>query len=250
MQSKKKISVFFISLWILLKLQEYRLSNFIEVAWNSIIFKKSTILIKEPTYRIPVNTSSTQLKEKGSKFLSFAFPVSTLNEVTVHLSLLNKNYPDATHHCYAWLIGLDKQQHKVQDDGEPSHSAGDPILGQIRSYGLTNVLVVVVRYYGGINLGVGGLTTAYKTAAAQALSLLETKEIRKEILLIIEFDYGYTQLVSRMLKEKKIKIEKQYFTDRCQWHVLVSETELSVLQKEFDVLSMRGIDIKLVVPST
>nr|MCU0382881.1 YigZ family protein [Cyclobacteriaceae bacterium] len=190
-----------------------------EVARNSINFKKSVILIKEPTYRIPVNTASAQFKEKGSKFLSFAFPVNTINEVTLHLACLKRSYPDATHHCYAWLIGLDKQQFKVQDDGEPSHSAGDSILGQIRSYGLTNVLVVVVRYYGGVNLGVGGLKSAYKTAATQALSLLAIQEIRKESLLIIEFDYGYTQLVSRMLKEKKIKIEKQHFTDKCEWHV-------------------------------
>jgi uncharacterized YigZ family protein len=249
MQSKRKISVFFISIWILLKLPRYRLINFAEVARNSIIFKKSTTLIKEPTYRIAVNTASAQLKEKGSKFLSFAFAVSSLNDVTLHLTTLKKSYPDATHHCYAWLIGLDKQQYKVQDDGEPSHSAGDPILGQIRSYGLTNVLVVVVRYYGGVNLGIGGLISAYKTAAAQALSLLPIQEIRKESLLIIEFDYRYTQLVTRILKEKKIKINTQHFTDKCEWHVFVTETELTNLQKEIDVLGMQGIVIKLVVPS-
>ncbi len=105
-------------------------------------------------------------KEKGSKFLSFAHPIATEEEGKEFLLSLKKKYFDARHHCFAWVLDADKSRHRASDDGEPNHSAGDPILGQIRSRNLTNVIVVVVRYFGGTKLGVGGLMAAYKTAAS------------------------------------------------------------------------------------
>ena len=109
-------------------------------------------------------------KEKGSKFLAFAFPVTTEDEIKDCQEKIRKKYFDARHHCYAWILGADKSQLRANDDGEPNHSAGDPILGQIRSRDLTDVLVVVVRYFGGTKLGVSGLIQAYRAAAEDALN--------------------------------------------------------------------------------
>jgi uncharacterized YigZ family protein len=108
-------------------------------------------------------------KEKGSKFLAFAYPVETETDTKVILDALRKQYFDARHHCFAYILGADKPRFRAFDDGEPNHSAGDPILGQIRSRELTNVLVVVIRYFGGVKLGMGGLMAAYKAAAENAL---------------------------------------------------------------------------------
>ena len=108
-------------------------------------------------------------KEKGSKFLAFAYPVTTEKEIKERIDGLKAKYFDARHHCYAWMLGANKNHFRAFDDGEPNHSAGDPILGQIRSKGVTNVLVVVVRYFGGVKLGMGGLISAYKNAAQDVL---------------------------------------------------------------------------------
>src|SRR5437879_4473463 len=116
-------------------------------------------------------------KEKGSKFLAFAFPVNSETEIKGQLDLLKKKYFDARHHCYGYVLGADKTKFKGHDDGEPNHSASDPILGQIRSKNLTDVLVVVVRYFGGVKLGVGGLMQAYKAAAEDALNQASVIEI-------------------------------------------------------------------------
>ena len=105
-------------------------------------------------------------KDRGSKFLSFSFPVSSEEEINQRLDEVRKKYHDARHHCYAWMLQPDQSKSRANDDGEPNHSAGDPILGQIKSFELTNTLVVVIRYFGGTKLGVGGLINAYKTAAA------------------------------------------------------------------------------------
>ena len=122
------------------------------------------------TYKTIANRSEGLYKDKGSKFLAFAIPVEGIEEVNLELEQFRKSYFDARHVCYAYMLGVDGEQYRVYDDGEPSGTAGRPILGQIRSFGLSNVLVVVVRYFGGVLLGTGGLTVAYKTAAAAALS--------------------------------------------------------------------------------
>jgi uncharacterized YigZ family protein len=154
-------------------------------------------------------------KELGSKFLAFAFPVESEVEIKEQLDVLRKKYFDARHHCYAWVLGADKSRYRSSDDGEPNHSAGDPILGQIRSRDITNVLVIVVRYFGGVKLGVGGLIQAYKAATDDALSkaVIIEKEVMRSFLL--RYPYHETAEVQRLVKEFELKIVKQEFLESC-----------------------------------
>jgi uncharacterized YigZ family protein len=160
--------------------------------------KESYITISSP--------ARANLREKGSKFFSFAFPVQQESDIRTQVELLKKEYFDATHHCYAWMLGPEGIKFRANDDGEPSHSAGDPILGQIRSRGLTNILIVVVRYYGGTNLGVSGLIKAYKGAAALALDQAALMEV--EVMEQIKITFGYDELpvVMRLLKQESIQL--------------------------------------------
>lgn len=152
-------------------------------------------------------------KEKGSKFLAFAYPVKSENEIKSHIGNLKKKYFDARHHCFAWILGADKDKFRAFDDGEPNHSAGDPILGQIRSRELTNILVVVVRYFGGIKLGVGGLVAAYKAAAYDALQ--NAKVIEEEVREIFRLMYSYdtTPQIMKLVKEFDLKVVNQIFDE-------------------------------------
>jgi uncharacterized YigZ family protein len=140
------------------------------------------------------------LREKGSRFLGFAFPVKDESVIRQQLEELQNEYFDATHHCYAWVLGPDSERFRANDDGEPGHSAGDPILGQIRSRKLTNTLVVVVRYYGGTNLGVSGLIKAYKETAAGALDHAGIREERVMVNWQIEFNYDRMSEVMKFIK--------------------------------------------------
>ncbi|HEY0656382.1 MAG TPA: YigZ family protein [Chryseosolibacter sp.] len=155
-------------------------------------------------------------KEKGSKFLAFAFPVSNEAEVKAHLDSLRKKYFDARHHCYAYRLGPSGQTFRANDDGEPNHSAGDPILGQLRAKDLTNVLIVVVRYFGGVKLGVGGLISAYRAAAEDVLakSTIIEKEITSHVTL--QFDYPATPEVMRLVSDFSMTIVQQRFEERCE----------------------------------
>jgi uncharacterized YigZ family protein len=150
-------------------------------------------------------------KEKGSKFLAFAYPVTSSAEIKERLDNLRKEYFDARHHCYAWMLGPDQKHYRAADDGEPNHSAGDPILGQIRAKGLTDVLIVVVRYFGGIKLGVGGLITAYKAAADDALQhgTIIQKDVMETVTLV--YDYSATPEVMRLIKDLAVQMGEQEF---------------------------------------
>lgn len=154
-------------------------------------------------------------KEKGSRFLAFAYPVENEEEIKGRLQQLQKTYFDARHHCYAWMLGPDQKLHRANDDGEPNHSAGDPILGQIRSRHLTNVLVVVVRYFGGTKLGVGGLISAYKLAADDALR--KAKVVEREVMIDFELEYDYesTPEIMRLVKQFELHITHQDFRENC-----------------------------------
>lgn len=155
-------------------------------------------------------------KEKGSKFLGFCYVVQDEEEVKTRLDALRKRYFDASHHCYAWMIGADKKRFRAFDDGEPNHSAGTPILGQIKSKNLTNVLVVVVRYFGGTKLGVGGLTQAYKAAAEIALGNATIVEVELTASFTLDFDYSESAEVMRMVKEYDLTIVHQTYDERAQ----------------------------------
>jgi len=155
-------------------------------------------------------------KEKGSKFLAFAYPVNDQQAIEQHLQQLRKQYHDARHHCYAWVLQPDGSLYRANDDGEPSHSAGDPILGQIRSLELTNTLVVVVRYFGGTKLGVSGLIRAYKTAAADALGngRIITRQVTQRITLT--FNYQDTNRVMKLVDTCHLQIIDQQFDNACR----------------------------------
>jgi uncharacterized YigZ family protein len=154
-------------------------------------------------------------KDKGSKFLAFAFPVNNELEINMHRNELKKKYHDARHHVYAFYIGAENPSFRASDDGEPANSSGPPVLGQIRSFGLTNILIVVVRYFGGTKLGVPGLINAYKTAAFEALSNAKIITKKVEIFISIEFQYSDINIIMQLLKNKGIQIISQYFESIC-----------------------------------
>ncbi|WMN10812.1 YigZ family protein [Marivirga salinae] len=152
-------------------------------------------------------------KEKGSKFIGLAFRVRNEEEVKERLEEVKKQYHDGRHHCYAYILSEDKL--RANDDGEPNHSAGDPILGQIKSKNLTEVLIVVVRYFGGTKLGVPGLINAYKTAAFEALEASNLIEVTIEEIYEIEYGYEITNEVMRLISDFEADIKNQEFTENC-----------------------------------
>ncbi len=168
------------------------------------------------SYLTLAGKSAGVFKEQGSKFLYFAFPVKSEDDIKTHLADLRKNYFDATHHCFAWILGKVGQLFRANDDGEPNHSAGDPILGQIRSHRLTNVLIVVVRYFGGTKLGVSGLIKAYKTAASLAIE--ENFIVREwvKISLRLRFPYPAMNEVMKVVKAHKLEVISQEMELDCR----------------------------------
>lgn len=179
-------------------------------------------------------------KEKGSKFLAFSFPVDSLEAVNTQLESLRKQFHDARHHCYAYILGQEGDQIRANDDGEPNHSAGDPILGQIRSAGLTNTLVVVVRYFGGTKLGVSGLIHAYKTSAEEALK--NAKTIKQFITSPIKISYPYesTNEIMKLVDTYHINIIHQDFAEACSMQANVVISSKKSLLEELQLLKDTG----------
>jgi uncharacterized YigZ family protein len=165
--------------------------------------------IKDTYTTIAQATDEIIFKEKSSKFFGYAYPIHSEDEVKPIIDILRKQHPHAVHYCYAYQIGTEKISYRANDDGEPSNTAGAPIYGQIQSFGLTNVLLVVVRIFGGIKLGVGGLITAYKTTAQMVLEEAEIIEKTIDIHFLISFDYKNMNKVMRVIKEKKLDIVTQ-----------------------------------------
>jgi uncharacterized YigZ family protein len=179
-------------------------------------------------------------KEKGSKFLAFAVPVESEDQVRQHLEILRKEYFDARHHCFAWMLGAECNHFRAFDDGEPNHSAGDPILGQIRSRNLTNVLVVVVRYFGGTKLGVGGLISAYRQSAEDALNKARIVERELSEIVHIEFEYNATPEVMRLVKEFSLTVLDQRFELNCFIVLQVPMRLSSKLTEKLTLLQATG----------
>ena len=165
--------------------------------------------IKDTYTTIAKATDEILFKEKSSKFYGYAFPIESEEEVKPIIEQLRKQHPHAVHYCYAYQIGTEKISYRANDDGEPSNTAGAPIYGQIQSFGLTNVLLVVVRIFGGIKLGVGGLISAYKTTAQLVLEEAEIIEKTIDTPFLISFDYKNMNKVMRVIKEKKLDIVTQ-----------------------------------------
>jgi uncharacterized YigZ family protein len=194
------------------------------------------------TYKTINGTSEGLYKEKGSKFIAKAFHVTSEDEIKEILQNVKKEYYDARHHCYAWRINPRNERTRSNDDGEPSGTAGKPILNQIFSFELYDILVIVIRYFGGTKLGVSGLINAYKTATKDALFNAETviKEIRNSYH--IEFDYVIMNSVMRVIKEEKLNIISQNFDNICKLKI---EIKLSSIEKSTNrLLKIRGVKLE------
>lgn len=196
----------------------------------------------DDTYHTIKAPSEGLYKEKGSKFLAFAYPVRTLDEVKEHLDKLRKDYFDARHHCYAYILGANKDAWRANDDGEPSGTGGRPIYGQLLSADLTDTLIVVVRYFGGILLGASGLANAYKTAARDAIDNAEIIEKTIDIRYRLHFEYALMNDVMRIIKEFGLTPLNQDFNLDCRLDVEVRQS-LSV--RFYDaVANLRAVKIE------
>lgn len=179
----------------------------------------------EDTYKTISAPSEGLFKDKGSKFIAYAYPVTSEDQIKEIVQAIKKEHYSARHHCYAWRLGHEKLLFRANDDGEPSSTAGKPILGQIQSFDLTNILIVVVRYFGGTLLGVSGLINAYRNAALDAIDRAEIVEKLVEKQLLIEFDYGVMNDVMKLFKDEKLPQVDPQFDLRCQikTHIRLSE---------------------------
>ena len=180
----------------------------------------------EDTYKTISSPSEGIFKDKGSKFIAFAFPVTSEEEIKEIVQSLKKEHHAARHHCYAWRLGYEKLLFRANDDGEPSSTAGKPILGQIQSFDLTDILIVVVRYFGGTLLGVSGLINAYKSAAFEAINQAEiiTKLVEKKIL--VEFGYDVMNEVMKVFKDEKLPQIDPTFDLNCQIKTTIRLSDL------------------------
>jgi len=188
--------------------------------------------MKEP-YLTLRRQSQGVYREKGSKFLSFAFPVENELEATEQIDRLKKEYHDARHHCYAYTLGREGKITRTSDAGEPKHTAGDPILNRIRSFGLSDVLVVVVRYFGGTKLGKSGLIQAYKKATDDALE--KQKPIKKLIYkeMKVDFDYGGLNEIMRLIDQHNLKILDQTYQNQASIIIRIKESDQETISELF-----------------
>ena len=182
-------------------------------------------------------------KEKGSKFMAFAFPMNSEEAIKAQIADLQKRYHDARHHCFAWRLGADLKHYRVNDDGEPSGSAGKPIFGQIQLRELTDILVVVIRYFGGTLLGVGGLINAYRSATSNAFDRAQIIEMKVYNRLKLEFGYAQMNDVMKVIKDFHLEFEEQQFDLDCFLTLKVwKRKEAQVAQK---LSSISGCKVKV-----
>jgi len=198
-----------------------------------------------PDYYSTIEKSSTaEFKDRGSRFIAFAFPIANVNEFKEKLSDVKKQHPKATHHCFAYRLGADRNTYRVSDDGEPSGTAGRPILGQIDSNQLTDVLIIVVRYFGGTLLGVSGLINAYKTAASFALQTTQVTQKPVCTKYRLEFDYTLTNDIMMIGKQFDCVIVQREMGLYCSlvWDIPNSRLELVLLK----LANLKGIEVEKV----
>ena len=195
------------------------------------------------TYKTISLSTEGIYKEKGSKFLSFAISVNSSEEVKELIKTFKKEYYDARHVCYAYMLGAERKEWRANDDGEPSGTAGRPILGQINSRELTNILVIVVRYFGGILLGTGGLTTAYKEATSDALNQAEIIEKTVEEILAVNFEYILMNDVMHVIKDTNAQILHQTFDNQCSMVLSIRKQEFSLLKDKMEKINGLVIEI-------
>jgi uncharacterized YigZ family protein len=189
--------------------------------------------MESDSYLTIENPSEGLFRDKGSRFISFSFPVQSEDEIHIILENTRKKYHDAHHHCYAWRLGADMNHFRANDDGEPGNSAGKPILGQIQSFQLTNLLIIVVRYFGGTLLGVGGLIKAYKAASMDAI---KNARIIKQYIYInyrLNFKYEDMNLVMSVIKDMNLKHWGQIFEIDCELKLKVRKSDEKFLLQAF-----------------
>ena len=197
--------------------------------------KDSYLTIAEPAEAI--------YKERSSKFLTYAYPVESEDEIKELLDALRKEYYDATHHCYAYRLGPQGETFRANDDGEPSGTAGKPILGQLLSADLTNCLVVVVRYFGGTKLGVSGLIQAYKESTAEVIAV--SNIIEKTVDRVIKVDFSYLSMngVMRIIKDMNPRIDEQIFDNLCTMRLRIRESEADILIAKLE--KVEGVTVEV-----
>lgn len=177
--------------------------------------------------------------EKRSKFLAFAFHVISEEEVKQYVAEFRKKYYDARHVCWAYMLGADRTDFRANDDGEPSSTAGKPILGQINKNELTDILIIVVRYYGGVNLGTSGLIVAYRTAAAEAIANAEIVSQFVEEEVVFDFPYIMMNDVMKIIKDMSPRIISQTYDNTCEMKLSIRKSEAPILKAKFDKLAFK-----------
>lgn len=210
----------------------FLISFVVHLSFN--LAKKATSSSMEytDTYKTIGAPAEGQYKEKGSKFIAYAFPVSNEQQVKEIAARIKKEHHSARHHCFAWRLGTDQQLFRVNDDGEPSGTAGRPIFGQIQQHELTDILVVVVRYFGGILLGTSGLTNAYKQAASDVLTNADIVEKIVETAIEVNFDYEAMNDFMTLLKEFQLEMQESHFDLKCKAKILVRNKLTSIVMEK------------------
>ena len=196
----------------------------------------------EDVYQTIEKESQGYFKDKGSKFYAFAFPIKSEDEVKEIILRLRKEHHSARHHCYAWRLGTEEITFRANDDGEPSSTAGKPILGQLQSFNVTNILIVVIRYFGGTLLGVSGLINAYRNAAADALGNAEIKQKIIEREVILDFTYNELADVMNIIKQENLTAIQSRFEEKCNLIFSVRKSEYEKVMKIFK--NIYGVNLK------
>lgn len=197
--------------------------------------KDSYLTIAEPT--------ECAMRERSSKFLSYAYPVTNEEQIREYLDVLYKQYYDATHHCYAWRLGPNGEHFRANDDGEPSGTAGKPILGQLLSNDITDCLIVVVRYFGGTKLGVSGLIQAYKEAAADVIAASTVIEKTVDTIIKVDFSYMVMNDIMRIIKDETPQIKEQIFDNLCSMTLAIRQSKAQLLIGKLSKVSGATIEI-------
>lgn len=195
--------------------------------------------ITDEYFTIKDNISEGFYSEKRSKFLAFAFHVTTEEEITEIVSEYRKKYYDARHVCWAYMLGAQRTDFRANDDGEPSSTAGKPILGQINKNELTDILIIVVRYYGGVNLGTSGLIVAYRTAAAEAIANAEIIKLYDEEVVTYDFPYVMMNDVMKIIKDMSPRIVNQTYDNTCEIQLSIRKSQAPLLKSRLEKLSFK-----------
>ena len=192
------------------------------------------MMIQEDTYKTIIGVAEGIYTEKRSKFIAIAIPVHPVEEIKQHLDIYQKKYYDARHVCYAYMLGHERKDFRANDNGEPSGTAGKPILGQINSNGLTDILIVVVRYFGGIKLGTSGLIVAYKAAAAEAIANATIIEKTVDDEIAVAFEYPFMNDVMRIVKEEEPEILEQSYDMDCLMKLRIRRSMMGKLRARLE----------------